>query len=280
MKYRMRMKNIFLTMLFCLATLGIISCGEKFTVPGGSHDNTTDTPYIEETDETDNGATISDPDNTDNTETLNNDSTDTLEDQQKTEDVDNNDNDTADETPDQMDEGDDQDKTGDENPGDADNSVPGEDEQPDNGEEPDESDQMVYNCLHLNMVATKSYKPPASFDAEKTLDRIIQFAIPTEIPVTKGNAGNHLSKFYFTDPADNTEVACIYKGGANKPHPKDQVQIEKGLHYVFHECDNGMLAGEVAESNHFRIAIMNGNSKTVETEISLTLDEMPGECVE
>lgn len=268
MKYRM--KDIFLTMLFCVATLGIISCGEKFNVPAGPYDDSTDTLYIEETDGTNNGATISDPDNTDNTETLNNDSTDTLEDQQKTEDNEQ-----------------DQYETDNEKPADADDQIIADNDpadetsdQKDEDEKPDESDQPAYDCLYLNLVATKSYKPPTRFDAEETLDRIIQFEIPTEIPVTKGNAGNHLSKFYFTDPTDNKEVTCTYKGGVNKSHPKDSVQIEKGLYYEFKECDNDMIAGETTLSNYFRLEIVNGDSKAGETEISLTLDELPGECAD
>ena len=74
----------------------------------------------------------------------------------------------------------------------------------------------------LTLEATKTYNPSTFVHDERFLDEPIEFAIPAEIPVVVGNAGNHRTKLRYRLGSGDT-VACVYKGGADVAHDDDGV---------------------------------------------------------
>ena len=142
--------------------------------------------------------------------------------------------------------------------------------------------QAVEAAADLTLEATKTYDPSAWRHDERTLTTPIRFALPGELPVVIGNAGNHEATLrYRLGPAGEL-VTCRYKGGSDQAHPVGEVQISKGLRYLLAGCSNGTQAGATVEADYLKLAIGNGDSWSpargaARTTIRVVLDVDPVE---
>lgn len=86
----------------------------------------------------------------------------------------------------------------------------------------------------ISLDAKRSYRPSRWDDDEELLTPAMTFAIPAELPVVSGNAGNKTAYLSF-DIGDDT-VTCKYLGGSRKAHPYTSSDVAAGLRYVFDRC--------------------------------------------
>ena len=130
-------------------------------------------------------------------------------------------------------------------------------------------------CEHAHLVASKSYGPPPRWeDGVAVLDHPISFEIPGEIPVTEGNAGNRWVTLRFR-LGGGPVVRCRYRGGADVPYPSTPEELEAASRYVFSHCNNGMVAGDDAEADQFRLRVLHGGNafQGERTEVELELED-------
>jgi hypothetical protein len=92
-------------------------------------------------------------------------------------------------------------------------------------------------------------------------DVAFEIAMPSEIPVIAGNAGNNALAVIVDESGANEICSC--KGGADVSKPIESgnpVQIEKGLKYHFQSCSDGTTASElVAVDAPIRVSVNNGD---------------------
>ncbi len=82
--------------------------------------------------------------------------------------------------------------------------------------------------------ATRTYAPTHWTDGHAAFAPAFDFAIPTELPVVAGNAGNHWASLTF-DVGTRT-IACRYRGGSSQAHPSSPAQRALAARYVFSSC--------------------------------------------
>ena len=126
-------------------------------------------------------------------------------------------------------------------------------------------------CRNVVLVASKTYNPSAWADATQTLSPALRFALPAEVPVTSGNAGNHWITFTFS--LNGTAFTCRYNGGASQAHPNSPSQIALGLKYKLGTCTNGAVAGDVLQADLVKLHVDNGDSYKNPTTVRMSLDE-------
>ena len=70
-------------------------------------------------------------------------------------------------------------------------------------------------CRSVVLVASKTYGPSQWADATEAPAPELRFALPSHVPVSAGNAGNHWITFTFSRGAAAV-VSCRYKGARHK----------------------------------------------------------------
>jgi hypothetical protein len=145
-------------------------------------------------------------------------------------------------------------------------------------------------CVPVVLVASKSYEPASTWDMDlhDFSPHQITFAVPSELEVTAGNAGNHCSFLDIEQAGALTR--CAYKGGAATAHPNpnsQQYQLGLKCHIIecrvgasplFAECNEqqtGQLAsvggGDTVPATTVKLEV-NGDSHAGPTEVTLTLE--------
>ena len=164
----------------------------------------------------------------------------------------------------------------------------------------------VSTCANRSVVldASKTYHPTHWYDATANLTPAMQFAVPTELPVVEGNAGNGFATLSFVVPADEDDddddhghghcnghhgggwghgggnhdrpVFCFYHGGAWSDHPTSPSQIAAGLKYRLLFCLGvpGVHGGSVVSAKSVRLHVDDGDSHLPRTRVTLTLGEV------
>jgi|GEM_PF-5307668 len=150
---------------------------------------------------------------------------------------------------------------------------------PDGSPAPSRAAQTATSGLVLE--ASKTYSPSTWFHDERNLDRPVAFAVPAELPVTVGNAGNHTATLRFRRGGDI--ATCEYRGGADQAHPSGDVQIEKGLRYLLRSCSDGSDAGDTVTTDYVRLSVGNGDSWSptrddARTTIRVALTDAAADC--
>lgn len=124
----------------------------------------------------------------------------------------------------------------------------------------------------LSLVATKTFAPLAFDHGALDLQAPVRFVLPETIPVTAGNASDHMAVLSFRG-GQSSEVTCYYRGGSSTAHPVDEGDIAAGVTYHFDWCDNLLVAGETAEASSFEL-IVDGDDREPEVQATLAL-QMP-----
>jgi len=127
--------------------------------------------------------------------------------------------------------------------------------------------------LTLKLVASRTYFPTRRYDARTHLERAFRFTLPAEIAVVDGNAGNHLARLSFRF-STGKPMTCLYRGGADRSHPKDPEQIAKGLRYRFKHCTAGLAKGEEVVADALAMSVLNGDKRAGPTTIELVLTDI------
>ena len=81
------------------------------------------------------------------------------------------------------------------------------------------------SCRSVGLKATKNYSPTLWFDTERSLSSPVKFALPAEIAVLAGNAGNQESTFQYWLGVAGALVSCTYRGGADDAHPVSAAEV-------------------------------------------------------
>lgn len=88
--------------------------------------------------------------------------------------------------------------------------------------------------------ATRRYRPTRWEDAR--IDERVLVTIPSELPVTVGNAGNRWAWLRFQRSDTLDVVTCRYRGGASTPVPDSPAELAAGASYTLERC-TGELPG-------------------------------------
>lgn len=130
----------------------------------------------------------------------------------------------------------------------------------------------------IALTAQKDYSPTRWTDADVSFPSPVTFALPPEIAVTSGNAGNHYA-ILTLHTAGGCQTMCKYRGGANQSHPHSAAQIAAGLKYEFDFCTGqGMPLhpGSLVEVDRVQLHIDNGDNQRGTTAVAVTLAEVCG----
>lgn len=127
-------------------------------------------------------------------------------------------------------------------------------------------------CGSTTLVARRDYQPSRWSDARACFAGPFRFRLPSVLPVSKGNAGNHLAYLVFTR-AQVTET-CTYRGASPRAHPVRPAEVTAGREYRFVCCSNGAAPGELLEAERLRLHVHDGDQKLGSTEVTLRLDEV------
>lgn len=148
---------------------------------------------------------------------------------------------------------------------------------------PEEQQVACTSCDDTyTLTAEKSYDPSNWIDAETELCIDGTFILPSSIPVTSGNAGNHWLQLTFDD--NETSVTCLYQGGSSQAHPNDAGQLALGMNWNFEGCYdnfNGAIpanqpansygAGDSFTTDYLHLTL-NGDSNQGTTQGTITLN--------
>ena len=126
-------------------------------------------------------------------------------------------------------------------------------------------------CRPIALNAKRTYLPARWNDGAHIAAPVMSFAIPAEIPVTAGNAGNYQATFVYGN--DLKAATCRYKGGATTGHPTSATDVAAGQAYRFVSCSNQAKAGDIVTGNYFGLHLDNGDQKAGATTASVTLAE-------
>lgn len=136
------------------------------------------------------------------------------------------------------------------------------------------------------LTASKTYGPSNWTDGMLDLCTEQEFLVPSSIPVTAGNAGNHWATLGFNAVIANSTIAttCVYQGGSDQAHPVGEEQLALGMSWEFVGCfedydgstppTQNATAMDVGDSFVTDIVTLhvNGDSEQGTTEATLTLD--------
>ncbi|MCU1277475.1 MAG: hypothetical protein JWM53_1021, partial [bacterium] len=115
----------------------------------------------------------------------------------------------------------------------------------------------------VELLATKTYKPTESHDAQHCFCRPIAFQIPAYLPVTRGAPGVHKSTFTYRDANTQQMVSCRYDGDGHGG--------SSGSRYVLNSCSNGATALSNATGDYFTLSIDMGDVQNGTTEVQLKI---------
>ncbi|GMU62385.1 MAG: hypothetical protein AMXMBFR34_41480 [Myxococcaceae bacterium] len=121
--------------------------------------------------------------------------------------------------------------------------------------------------------ASREYCPSRWNNADVSFATPFTFALPAEIPVTAGNAGNHWAELTL-HTTSGCETKCKYRGGSNYSHPQSQAERAKGARYEFEFCTGqgqGLAAGSLVQVDRVELQVVNGDSWQGTTSVELTL---------
>lgn len=130
----------------------------------------------------------------------------------------------------------------------------------------------------VSLTAEKDYSPTRWTDADASFPTPVTFALPPEIAVTAGNAGNHYT-ILTLHTTGGCQTMCKYRGGANQSHPHTAAQLAAGLKYQFAFCTGqGMPLhpGSLVEVDRVELHIDNGDNQRGSTAVAVTLGEVCG----
>jgi hypothetical protein len=96
-------------------------------------------------------------------------------------------------------------------------------------------------CELIDLVASRALHPPSHSDAEVSLDHVIGFDTPSEIPVVAGNVSLGTALFSFGTGGPRTH--CLYLG-------RPSLNVFEHL-----LCTGGFDAGEHAEGSEFELSV-------------------------
>lgn len=137
------------------------------------------------------------------------------------------------------------------------------------------TDAGVCLARTATLQATKTYSPSRWTDADVSFASPFTFALPSEIPVTAGNSGNHwvTMTLFLTGGCQTT---CRYRGGASQAHPQGATQLALATRYVFDFCTGqgmGLAAGSAVQVDRVKLHLDNGDSWQPMTRVEVTLSE-------
>lgn len=150
------------------------------------------------------------------------------------------------------------------------------------------------------VVASRDYRPTRWSDGEMPIDGRVRVTLPSELPVSEGNAGNGNAWITY-QRADTYElVTCRYRGGAPRLWPRTPAEEAAGLSYRFERCYQsgwgddddeddevdesapmpGLAPGSVEEVRWLRVHVQNGSHwhpsrAAARTEVSVPFDVTP-----
>ncbi len=121
----------------------------------------------------------------------------------------------------------------------------------------------------LQLTASKAHQPARRSDAEARFERVVRFAVPAEIAVIRGDAGNHLAYLAFAF-AQRYEV-CVYRGTGPQPRPAGRADAGRGTKYLLMTCSHSLRAGDEVTADFLRLTILGGDSRAGSTTAQLVL---------
>jgi hypothetical protein len=132
--------------------------------------------------------------------------------------------------------------------------------------------------------ATRWYRPTRWDDGDVVTDERALVTIPSELPVTVGNAGNQWAWLTFERSETHDTVVCRYRGGAHNPNPCTLGDLEGGESYVLERCtgDDGddIEAGDVVDVTSMTLRVQSGaqflpSRRAPQTTITADFDVTP-----
>ena len=121
------------------------------------------------------------------------------------------------------------------------------------------------------LVASRSYSPSAWIDADYTANDKVGFFVPSELPVTEGDAGGLWAWLSFIRTEEGDLVTCRYRGD------------DTGTAYAFARCtgeDDGtvqVVAGDLVSVTALNLHVQSGCNECGTTQVELNLDLGQGE---
>jgi len=87
------------------------------------------------------------------------------------------------------------------------------------------------------LAATRTYSPSRWTNSSVSFPLGAEVAIPAELPVTVGNAGNQWTWLLFTRATTKDLVRCMYRGGASSANPSEASEIQLGRTVSLAHCE-------------------------------------------
>ena len=136
------------------------------------------------------------------------------------------------------------------------------------------SEQAVSSevCRTETIHAGRTYEPSQALDGERRFLTPMRFAVPDELRVVAGNAGNHKAEFAWR--LGNTTTTCTYRGGASKSHPSTLEDLGAGAVYKFERCTDGSAAGALVTADSIRAHVQSGDHLSGSTRIEVVVHEI------
>jgi tetratricopeptide (TPR) repeat protein len=121
----------------------------------------------------------------------------------------------------------------------------------------------------LRLIASKTYQPARRSNAEADFERVVRFAVPAEIAVIRGDAGDHLAYLAFAF-AHRYEV-CVYRGTAHRSGRPGGTHGGRGTKYLLKACSHRLHAGDEVTADFLRLSILSGDPRAGPTAVQLVL---------
>ena len=129
----------------------------------------------------------------------------------------------------------------------------------------------VCDCSLVTVEATRSYNPTVQTDGLQSLSPPRHVAVPGELTVVQGNAGNKLSYLWLRDANTGTNRKCTYQGGSSQANPSTEAERIKGLKYLFKRCTGGLTVGAATVINQLQLQVAGGASSYGTTRVRAEL---------
>jgi hypothetical protein len=126
-------------------------------------------------------------------------------------------------------------------------------------------------AVDLTLTARKTYSPAAWTDDARTFSTPVTIAVPAELRVSEGNAGNATLTLSYNDAA-GVPRTCTFKGGASSLHPSNAAQRSLGLSYKFLSCSTGAGVGAQLVVSSLGVHIVDGDSNSGPTSAQLRVE--------
>lgn len=152
----------------------------------------------------------------------------------------------------------------------------------DNG--PPEAAEFVSGTPSVETVrASRSYRPSRWVDGHLPIEEErTRVVIPSELPVTVGNAGNQWAEITFERSETHDVVTCRYRGDARRPNPRRPRGWVGGERYVFERCTGpgggGLAAGDEVDVGWLSLHVQSGDHMSCddpETEVAVDFHVTP-----